>query len=542
MKKRPSEPTAQLIESLHAKRRLWDKLAHPDVEEEIIRKIGDSGEPEAIPDLLPILMTGNRRSVLACAQAIQRLLMQLKPADFARFDECVRQGYYNWDVPREPWYCVKPVDVAHLANVGDASASVLGIASCHMNGYVREAALRELGKIDTGAELPFLLLRANDWVGSIRLCARDLLRSRVLPDYARHFLDWLPLVLRLSKTSRDDQSWILDAVRSLVQGSEVRKTLYEGFESQDYRVRRFCFELGLRLSASDFVAVMQRAFENKDPMVRKAAVLQLGVALPNNQLKEFLVRARNDAWMPVRREALRIYSQKYHDEAEKEFRSALLDSNVAIREEAQYYFRKMGNLALRSYYTEVLQTSAGAKLSAAVGGLGEVGEQNDTTLLERFIFDPSARVRVAAVHGIARLNPNAYLEQFLRAMDDPSAKVAREGLLALSKRPNLVTAERFWEVFSHSRHLHGKRSALHLLARVNKWDSIAFLIQSLADDDNSVVELGKKYIMRWFARYNRSFVTPNPSQTAKLRQILGKFGLLLGSGTQQRLELLLKSF
>src|SRR5215470_3943279 len=110
----------------------------------------------------------------------------------------------------------------------------------------------------------------------------------------------------------------------------------------------FCFEVGLSLSASDLNVVMQRAFENKDPLVRKAAVLQLGGALPDNQLKKFLARARNDAWMPVRREALRIYAQKYQDEAEKEFKSALLDCNVAVREEAQYYFRKMRNLPLRS--------------------------------------------------------------------------------------------------------------------------------------------------------------------------------------------------
>jgi hypothetical protein len=151
VKNRLSASTARLIESLHAKKRLWDKFAHPNHQLEIIHKIADADEPAAIPDLLPILVTGNRSSGLACAQAIQRLLMQLKPADFARFDEYVRQGYSNWDVPREPWYCVKPVDVAHLASLGTATASVLGIASCHMNGYVREAAMRELGKIETGA-------------------------------------------------------------------------------------------------------------------------------------------------------------------------------------------------------------------------------------------------------------------------------------------------------------------------------------------------------------------------------------------------------
>lgn len=43
--------------------------------------------------------------------------------------------------------------------------------------------------------------------------------------------------------------------------------------------------------------------------------------------------------MAVRREALRIFADQYADEADQEFQSALLDINVAIRSEAQYYFQ-----------------------------------------------------------------------------------------------------------------------------------------------------------------------------------------------------------
>lgn len=542
MKSRLSEPTVQLIQSLYAKKRLWDRFAYRDLQDEIIRKIGAAGEPAAIPDLLPILMTANRKSALTCAEAIQHLLMQLKPADFVRFDEYVRQAYYTWAGDLQPWHSIKAADIAYLAGTGKVSVSLLGIASCHRNGYIREEAVRELGRIETGAELPFLLLRANDWVGAIRLSARTLITSRVRPDYARHFLDWLPLVIRLSKTSRDDQSWILDAVQKLLQGSDVRETLYKGFESRDYRVRRFCFEVALRLSGTELVATMHLAFENEDPQVRKSAAERLDVALPSPILQEFLVRARNDPWMPVRRKALHLFAEKYPSEAEGEFHAALLDSNVAIREEAQYFFRQKGTLELRSHYSAMLQTPAGAQLAASISGLGEVGEPNDSTLIERFTPNASPRVRVAAIRALGRLSPNSRLEQFLRALDDPSAKVAREALLALSKKANSIGGQRLWEAYSSARYPHGKRCALYLLARVSKWDSITFLIQSLTDEDSSLVELSKNYITRWFARYNRSFVAPTADQLATLRGVLSRCGLLLSSGTQQHLNSLLRSF
>lgn len=538
MKTGLSESTVQLIQSLYAKKGFWEGLVHPDPKGETIRQIADAGEPAAILDLLPILITGNRLVAGACAEAIHRLVAQLKPADYVHFDEYLRQDYY-WGVDLQPWRSIERADVAYLARIGKTSTSLLGIASCHWSGYVREAAIRELGRIGTGDELPFLLLRANDWVAAIRRSTRDLLMIRVRPDYIRHFLDWLPLVLRLSKTHRDDQSWILNAVETLPAGPEARQILYEGFESQDHIVRRFCFRIALKHSGSDLATAMEKAFNNHDPQVRKAAVQQLASALPDDELKRFLVRARNDPWMPVRREALHIYDQKYKEEAEGEFLSALLDANVAIREEAQYFFRKGGTIDLRSHYSRMLETSAALKLSAVISGLGEVGQPTDSALIERFISDPSPRVRVATLRATAKLNPNAYLEQFLRALDDPSARVAREGFLALTKRANSVGGTRLWEVYGSCRYVHGRRSVLYLFARLTKWDSIAFLIQSLADEDRSVVELSKRYIARWSARYNRSFVTPNADQVTRLRDVLRRCSL---PETQRHFELLLDRF
>jgi hypothetical protein len=104
MKRNPSEATERLIESLYAKKRLWEKFLKPDQPEEIIRSIGESEEPAVIPDLLPILIIGDRKSILASAKTIHHLLQKLKPADYVRFDEFVRQGYSDWRERRKPWY------------------------------------------------------------------------------------------------------------------------------------------------------------------------------------------------------------------------------------------------------------------------------------------------------------------------------------------------------------------------------------------------------------------------------------------------------
>ncbi len=538
----PSESTERLIESLYAKKGLWDRFVQIDPQDEIIRKIADAGEPAAIPDLLPILIIGDRKSILASAKAIHHLLQMIKPPDFVRFDEFVRQGYADWRVRREPWYVMKPKDVGHLASMGEMSVSLLGIASCHTNGYVREAAVRELGKTETGAELPFLLIRANDWVPEIRSSARDFLLNRIRSDYIHRLMDWLPLALRLGNVGRDDHSAILEAVRELLASSEAREALREGFESQDQFVRRFCFQLALNSNEADLLKVLQRALVERDAQVRKEAVHKLHAILPTGGSKELLVRARKDGCMAIRREALQIFAEKYADEADQEFQSALLDGNIGVREEAQYYFQKKGTVDLRAYYSRKLETSNSRQVCAAIAGVGETGVAKDSQLVERFLHNQSSKVRVAALHAIAKLNPDAHFDEFVLALDDASSKVVREAVLALRKKPNLVGGQRLWEIYDSCRYSHGKRWALFLLARISKWDSITFLIQSLTDQDDSCVELSQRYIVRWFSRYNRSFATPTAEQLSRLRNVLSRCNLLLSSETQRELDSLLKSF
>ena len=541
MKNMVSESTEKLIESLYVRKGLWNRFVQPSEPDEIIRQIADAGESAVIPDLLPILIIGDRKAILASANAIHRLLRPLKPADFARFDEFVRQGYSEWRVRREPWYTMKTKDVGHLASMGETSVSLLGIASCHTNGYVREAAVRELGKTETGAELPFLFIRANDWVPEIRSSARNLLLNRIRPDYIHRLMAWLPLALRLGKMSRDDHSSIVEAVRALFSSPGARATLHEGFESEDPFVRRFCFELALNSNEADHLSVLQRAFAQSDSQVRKAAIHKLRVITPSRESKRILVQAKSNNCAAVRREALQIFAEKYPDEAAQEFQSALLDANITVREEAQHFSQKKSTVDLRAYYSEALQKSTGRQLCVAVAGLGETGRPKDSQLLERFLQDQSSRVRATALHAIARLNSDAYFEEFVLALEDASSKVTREALLALCKKPNLVGGQRLWDIYDRCRHPHGKRRALFLLARINKWDSIAFLVQSLTDQNNAIVDLSQKYISRWFVRYNRSFATPTAEQISRLRNVLSRCNLLLSSGTQRQLDSLLKS-
>jgi HEAT repeat protein len=176
---RLSPATQKLVDELHKRRSRLDKIFDPDDRVAIVREIGASGEPEVILDLLPIVSTGKRPLVEETVRAIQRLLVRLSPLNYAQFDLYVRVSDSNSWERSDPWYRIRPHDVAYLASLGTDATEFLGIASSHPSDYVRESALRELSKLETGAEVPFLLMRVGDWVENVRVLAREPSEKRV---------------------------------------------------------------------------------------------------------------------------------------------------------------------------------------------------------------------------------------------------------------------------------------------------------------------------------------------------------------------------
>ena len=82
--------------------------------------------------------------------------------------------------------------------MAESDLSALRSASLDANGFVREDAVKRLAKVATGEELPYLLLRLNDWVPQVRDAAREAVLARITPEYAPHFVTYLATFARLS--------------------------------------------------------------------------------------------------------------------------------------------------------------------------------------------------------------------------------------------------------------------------------------------------------------------------------------------------------
>ena len=412
----------------------------------------------------------------------------------------------------------------------------------HPDGRIRETTILKLAQWSDGAELPYLLVRLNDWVAPVRDAARAALLARLYPDYARHFIHDLALVLRLSTCGRDDHAPFVDAVLGLLRRAECREALAGGLADPDRLVRRACFRLLAGADATVPEEVLERALQDADPLIRLWAAREARDRLDRRAFLDWLPHLMRERFMPVRREALLGLVEKAPDMAPAALRSAMLDSHASIRDLARHLIGKIENLDFRAFYLEASRSGSPDILSVAIAGLGDTGIRTDAVAVEPFLDHPVTKVRRAAIRAVGRLDADAYVGGLLGALEDYRPSVSHAAREALQDRPHLLVGRLLWEILVRGRHAHVRQDALALIAGLGKWTSIPLLVRACGDADPLIVDRAKTHVAAWLARFNRSFIPPTAEEQRNLTEALKSARSALTPETWRLLQFSLKGW
>lgn len=534
-----SQDTRELINQLSKPVSFWGKASRARVDAEILSTIGDLGESAAIIDIVPFVLSDTRRIAEAAAAAVHKLTAATAAADLAWLDTMWRERSPYNGAYRLEWHRLSPATLERLELFGEPSVSLLGMASFHESGHVREEAVNRLDSIAGGVELPFLLIRLNDWVPEVREVARRSISSRMNSAYGRSFTTNLALISRLEQTERVNHRRLIDAINELLLSAECRPVLLEALSSDDRLIRRASFKLAIHSREPASPEVLRKALSNPDTVVRFWAARRVSSAFDSAELDHLLTLMKRDRFMPVRREALRAYVNRGLEEGRVELRSALLDTHASMREEARYRLQEIDPIEVASFYRQALSAGNEIGLYSAISGLGETGSSADSHVLERYTSHSSAKIRRAAIRALSRLGEE-HLSALVDALSDEVPSVSREALKALSNRASLLGNEQLWKIFCAASHRHIKRNALSLLEKVSKWEGISFMVKALCDADEEVANSGRLGIQHWLWRFNRRFSAPTPEQLAKLGSALEECGNLLDKKTRDELRFAMK--
>ncbi|MEO8696481.1 MAG: hypothetical protein ABI658_23410 [Acidimicrobiales bacterium] len=393
----------------------------------------------------------------------------------------------------------------------------LGVAaatSMHGNGHVREAAVVELGELESGPELRWLLLRTVDWVSPVSELATQLVHSRLTPANRVRYATWLVDALPFVASQRFRESTAVAALRAEIHDvcldRAVTDALWDGLEHRDRAVRRAATHA--LASHNDEILRLLLAVRPEDP-VSMAEVA--AAALANDAVCQQAALLLSRSTLP-RVRAAALWHLTHHDhEYSGQLADALGDRSAAVRDVAQRVVGRDGGDALVYYRAAIDERPLAALL-----GLGDLGTVDDADIAARYVDDPG-RVGIAAMRVIARKGDARHLPMLLDAAlrgDGGRADAATKGLARSVVSEEI--AELAWDEARHAPALRQKRILRYLVGRSNRWSRLQIGLRASVAADEDLRDLGSATIDRVLASWNSSATRPTQHQLDEIRRHL----------------------
>lgn len=391
---------------------------------------------------------------------------------------------------------------------------VLGLFSFSHDGYVREAAVIELAKHDSGEEIAYLLLRANDWVEVIQKRCRTALEARVVSKNALRFARLFCFVESLHRATRAEHSLLVSSIVRLIVAEHEAFMFCQ--RHPERRVRRAIWWLALQHAQDLLDSWLEAMLEDSDPMVRDRGARQLCRCADPERIRPVLPLLLSSSRPGIRRDALRAIAAHFPAEHEN-LKPALLDPGASVRMTACFLVREcFPGFDVAEFYRSRLAATRPRVRAAACAGLGVVGSRQDCELVLAHIAAGEALcVRKEALRALANLNPEAHAQLLFDALCSSTPGISRAAALALhgnrARLPGLCGLVR------HHALPHVRLNALRLLTHVDKWSRLAALLGAARDPECHIRQAALMRIGDFLRNMNKTFITPSKEQLAEVR-------------------------
>lgn len=398
--------------------------------------------------------------------------------------------------------------------------NVLGLFSFNPNGFIREKALRGLANRFDGKELPFILLRANDWVEDIHNQAIAAIKERLEGNYSKHFSDNLYLIKHLSTLGRYNHEGIQELIANVLCSPQYESELLRYLKSERASERHFAFALLLKVdSTTSAKSAINAGLASEDVLIRQKA---LEFALKTNQINLIerpIVSLLTDSAATVRLEALHWLAEKQDCRAVLE--AAFFDSSFAVRLFARYRLKEVN---AKDIYIQNLRAKKHSLLFT-LRSLLEIDALVPIELVEPLTASSSGKVRALAYELLLAQEQIANKAEIIsRALLDKSNYCIKSAYKFLRANPDSVEIKTLWELFNQDLPLPAKRTLLSAMTYSSPWISLPYLLAAKVSIQ-SKFESGKEApldasidfaLEHWLDKTVNNFTNPNPSSLNKL--------------------------
>ncbi len=441
----------------------------------------------------------------AAREAVGEILLGVAPAELMQLSDAF--GWeYGW-YAGSAWNNLKTSEVAGVAEAsGQPDAAVLGLLSFHQNGYIREEAVKQLSPITSGTELPFLLIRQNDWVEPISKLAQAHVEKRLTTEYVEHFTRNIEIVAHLPEFGRNDLSATTDAMFGqllLAKHDELLKTTLKTCGRST--VRRL-IKRGLELLGDQAERLAQYGMEADDVITRLWCARYLLNVAPDDKLADQLLA---DVFAPIRREAYQAKAERNQHAATEVWKQAAFDRSIGNRDFARFHLRKSGEVDIHQLYLENLSTNPDSL--PALAGVSEFAREEDTGLLRQYLQHKYPNRRKMAVAGLARVLGEEMAAELVNLLKDESPAVAKQAEKCLKEMTPAIDCQQLFVVLENSPTDSGRHAILRLFYEMGKWRSLPWFIRSVGLGNPFINEHAEGFAYDWLVS-NSVFTKPSEDE------------------------------
>jgi hypothetical protein len=496
----------------------------------VLERIADLGEPLAIPWIIACVLNGCREIAEAAGQVVQRLRLRVGIRDLGLFDRAFRATSLSQRPGPSRWRRMAPDELRSVATL-QTGPVVLQLAMCHPSGHVREAAIRRSATCADGSEIPFLLLRTNDWVLPVRELAQAALRARLGAHHLPDLVAALPVLDEMPRWGRLGDTALIDDIHVLLGSAAAVPALRAALSSPDRFVRRGAFRRLIEREASQGdpqgpyresaggldprAEVVAGALRDADPAIRTWVERWLIAG------SDRVFLAFSEALLRSRLGANRLAAARRLPTLDLAvpWRELLFDDHAGVRALAQQTALDAGGEPDVEYRAR-LATSRARRLGVALIGLSETGGGDDATVMRGYLTDRLPAVRRGALGALVHVEVDDAVELCLASLDDGSPSVSHAAHALLAGRIASLGPAQLWTVFQRVTTVWGRSDALALLSLADYWTGMPYLLRAFCASEGVVKDRAAYYLGRRIERQHRMFTPPSPSTADEIRATL----------------------
>jgi len=382
------------------------------------------------------------------------------------------------------------------------------------NGYEREEAVNQLAELGNPEAMPILLLRVNDWVYQVRNASLKAIDKLLVNKNAKTIVQYLPEIYKLQSYKRENHTQLFTRILSFLLKEENSFYLIKAIDSQNIILSRISFKICVKHKLLTIEQCVEKGLSSKDVIVRTYAAKLLST-LKGKYLEDYLVIAIHDKFMFVRREAFKIYLNKYPERGLFFANKFLFDKSFSIREIAIRYLQK-NDVNVETIFINVLKDKKSSilYLKCAIDELGYLGSTRTISLIKNFMIHSSRSIRKVTLESLVALQSNNSKEYLLQGMQDESAKVVKRASRLLI-RSNDVDIDKIFKISKVSKYNHTLSFSLFSIRTINRWERLLFLLKLF--DSTIIKDKAKKNILEnelrhWNTYYNQTNTQPTQKQ------------------------------